>query len=194
MDALFFLQSKSHFPSLFYAWICVQMSSVWHYSIAQRWSHTWTWLSSTLQCAQWGLAFLCWVGKKCQKIQKKYNFILIRTLLNFFLACLVEWPSLSSPHWQFLKLCFWPTSAVLYKYCCARYPFATSLCFEPKGCINVKAVILESPAQFMALSIKKIQECSRRTLDTYLEIGQIDMDFCTISKRTSANVLSAVKR
>ena len=106
-----------------------------------------------------GLGFLMLSWQKVSENTEKVQLHSDSHSSQLFLACLVEWPSLSSPHWQFLKLCFWPTSAVLYKYCCARYPFATSLCFEPKGCINVKAVILESPAQFMALSIKEIQEC-----------------------------------
>ena len=80
------------------------MSSVWHYSIAQRWSHTWTWLSSTLQCTM-GLGFLMLSWQKVSENTKKVQLHSDSHSSQLFFG-LVEWPSLSSPHWQFLKLCF----------------------------------------------------------------------------------------
>ena len=108
----FFLSNLNLISLTFYAWICVQMSSVWHYSIAQRWSHTWTWLSSTLQCTM-GLGFLMLSWQKVSENTKKVQLHSDSHSSQLFFG-LVEWPSLSSPHWQFLKLCFWPTSAVLH--------------------------------------------------------------------------------
>ena len=101
----FFLSNLNLISLTFYAWICVQMSSVWHYySIAQRWSHTWTWLSSTLQCTM-GLGFLMLSWQKVSENTKKVQLHSDSHSSQLFFG-LVEWPSLSSPHWQFLKLCF----------------------------------------------------------------------------------------